>query len=526
MGRIQVLDCTLRDGGYCNQWKFGYENAKKIISSLVNAGVEIIECGFITKRVEYDNNITKFTDIAQIRGILPQSNDDKMFVAMMNYGECDLKALPKYDGSSINGIRVAFHKKDAKEALKLCEAIKEKGYLVFIQAMVSLSYSDEEFLSMIKQVNDLEPYAFYIVDSFGEMKKSDLTRLYYLVEHNLKESIKIGFHSHNNIQLAYSNAQTLVDMHTNRELIIDSSVYGMGRGAGNLNTELFVEYLNENNGANYDLKPLLTIIDEILNDFYQRNYWGYSLPNYISATHHAHPNYASYLDDKKTLTVENMNEIFDLIEDDKRVSFDKDYIEDLYIRFMTTGKVHEEHKLELEKMLRGKSILLIAAGKSSVNEKDKIINFSMKENVVTISVNYDYSHVKTNFIFVSNLRRYRDIDPSARGKCIVTSNVTSDGVYLQTKYWDLLAEDETVKDNAGMMAVKFLLTMGIKDIYLAGFDGYTHDSGENFGDNKMNVIMKNAVLDATNESMIRSLTRYSKVIDIHFLTTPKYVRID
>ena len=72
---------------------------------------------------------------------------------------------------------------------------------------------------------------------------------------------------------------------------------------------------------------------------------------------------------------------------------------------MTTGKVHEEHKLELEKMLRGKSILLIAAGKSSVNEKDKIINFSMKENVVTISVNYDYSHVKTNFIFVSNLSR-------------------------------------------------------------------------------------------------------------------------
>ena len=51
MGRIQVLDCTLRDGGYCNQWKFGYENAKKIISSLVNAGVEIIECGFKTRGI-------------------------------------------------------------------------------------------------------------------------------------------------------------------------------------------------------------------------------------------------------------------------------------------------------------------------------------------------------------------------------------------------------------------------------------------------------------------------------------------
>ena len=69
------------------------------------------------------------------------------------------------------------------------------------------------------------------------MKRKDLTRLFYLVEHNLKEIIWIGFHSHNNMQLAYSNAQTLVGLHTSRNLIIDGSVYGMGRGAGNLNTE-------------------------------------------------------------------------------------------------------------------------------------------------------------------------------------------------------------------------------------------------------------------------------------------------
>ena len=77
----------------------------------------------------------------------------------------------------------------------------------------------------------------------------------------------------------------------------------MGRGAGNLNTELFVQYLNDNADGNYDIKPLLSIIDEILNAFYQRNYWGYSLPNYLSAAHNAHPNYAGYLDDKKTLGI-------------------------------------------------------------------------------------------------------------------------------------------------------------------------------------------------------------------------------
>ena len=252
--------------------------------------------------------------------------------------------------------------------------------------MVSVSYSDEEFLDLIKRVNDIEPYAFYIVDSFGMMKRKDLTRFFYLVEHNLKESIFIGFHSHNNMQLAYSNAQSLVDMHTDRGMIIDSSVYGMGRGAGNLNTELFVEYLNENADGKYDIKPLLVIIDEILNEFYQRNYWGYSLPNYLSASHNAHPNYAGYLDDKKTLTVESMNQIFDMMDEEKKYTFDKTYIEEIYLKFMTTGSIQEEHKSELNNVFSGKKVLLIAPGKSSVDERQKICEFSRQDDVITVRV--------------------------------------------------------------------------------------------------------------------------------------------
>ena len=83
------------------------------------------------------------------------------------------------------------------------------------------------------------PYAFYLVDSFGTMKRKDMLRFFYMIEHNLREDIVIGFHSHNNLQLAYANAQTLVDLQTSRSLILDSSIMGMGRGAGNLNSELF-----------------------------------------------------------------------------------------------------------------------------------------------------------------------------------------------------------------------------------------------------------------------------------------------
>ena len=329
MNRVHILDCTLRDGGYCNLWDFGFENTKDIISGLIKSNVEIIECGFLTDKVKYNKNVTKFTDLKELSSVIPDKRDGKLFVAMVNYGEYDINLLPNYDGSSIDGIRVAFHKKDMSEALDLCEKIQSKGYKVFIQAMVSLSYTDEEFLRLINYANKIGPYAFYIVDSFGMMKKKSLTRLFYMVEHNLNENIWIGFHSHNNMQLAFSNAQELVNIQTNRNLIIDSSVYGMGRGSGNLNTELFVEYLNDNCGTEYNIKPLLKIIDDIINGFYQKNYWGYSLPNYISASHNAHPNYASYLDDKKTLTVENINEIFDMMDSEKSVEFDKEYIEEL-----------------------------------------------------------------------------------------------------------------------------------------------------------------------------------------------------
>lgn len=283
MSKIQVLDCTLRDGGYCNNCRFGFDNEKKIVHGLVEANIDIVECGFLMNTVEYDRDVTKFTSLDEVAKIIPQNKEGKTFVMLTDYGKYRPEDLPKYDGTSVDGLRVAFHKKDRMAALEECKAIKSKGYKVFVQAMVSLSYTDEEFLDLIRRVNELEPYAFYIVDSFGMMKRKDLTRLFYLVEHNLNENIKIGFHSHNNMQLAYSNAQSLVDLHSDRELIIDASVYGMGRGAGNLNTELFVQYLNDNADGNYDIKPLLSIIDEILNEFYQRNYWGYSLPNYLSA---------------------------------------------------------------------------------------------------------------------------------------------------------------------------------------------------------------------------------------------------
>lgn len=526
MGFLKVLDCTLRDGGYCNEWRFGNRNTKTIAASLVEANVDIVELGFLTNRVSYDPEVTKYTDLAQMAAMIPTDRAGKLFVCMVNYGEFELEQLPEYDGSSVDGIRVAFHKRDRYEALRFCEGIKNKGYKVFIQAMVSLNYTDEEFLELIRLSSAFMPYAFYIVDSFGVMKRRDLLRLFYTVEHNLAQGIAIGYHAHNNMQLAYSNAQALVDIRTNRDRIIDSSVFGMGRGAGNLNTELFVAYLNDNLDTDYRIKPLLGIIDRILNRFYQMAPWGYSLPNYLSAKHNAHPNYAGWLDGKKTLTVEDMDSIFQMMEPDKLANYDKAYIEELYLRYLATGQVQELHLQELTKRISGSRVLIIAPGRSSVEEFEKIKSMAVEADVVTISINFDYQLLDTEFIFLSNLRRFRELSPEKYGKCIVTSNIPAMGVYLQTSYRELLNNTEAVRDNAGMMLVRLLIQLGAREILVAGMDGYDTDPSRNYADQSMAFYTRKAQMEAMNAGMSAVLSEYSRQIPLHFVTEPKFVRIE
>ena len=117
MRALKILDCTLRDGGYCNDWHFGRRNIKKIIHGLVDAGIDIIECGFLTNRVKYDPDRSKFTDIRQFAEFIPDDRRQKVFCAMINYGEYNPSEIPDYNSSLIEGLRVAFHKKDFRSYL-------------------------------------------------------------------------------------------------------------------------------------------------------------------------------------------------------------------------------------------------------------------------------------------------------------------------------------------------------------------------------------------------------------------------
>ncbi|MBE6515041.1 MAG: 3-hydroxy-3-methylglutaryl-CoA lyase [Thermoplasmata archaeon] len=525
MRNIRILDCTLRDGGYCNQWAFGEANIRKVIDGLTEAEIDIIECGFISNKVQSDKDKSKFSSVEEVSAVVPTKKADPLFVAMINYGEYDVDKIPVHNDSLIDGIRVAFHKKNVIPALDMCSALKEKGYKVFIQAMVTMAYSDLEFLDLISKVNRVKPYAFYIVDSFGMMKKRDLMRFFALTEKNLDKDIFIGFHSHNNLQLAYSNALALLDMRSGRDLIIDSTVYGMGRGAGNLNTEIIIDHMNNEYSQGYNLKPILTIMDEVINGFYQQNPWGYSLPNYLSAVHNAHPNYAGYLSDKYTMTVDMMDDIFARMDPVKKVEYDKEYIEQLYTEYMNVSEVREQHREDFKSIVSGKSVLLIGPGKSSDVEKERIKQRSDRDDVITISVNFSYPYLDPDFIFVSNNVRFRELSEKDKIKCIITSNIPDNLAYLQVRYKDLLNDNEFVKDNSGLMVSRLMIQFGVKHIILAGFDGYSYDVLENYMDGPRILMTKKAIIDATNQGMAEIFSKMSKEVELEFLTPPVHFQI-
>lgn len=331
MRNINILDCTLRDGGYVNNWSFSDDTATNLIDSLVKAKIDFIELGYISEKSDKCRDTTMFSNLNCVDNIITNSNAN--YLVMMNLGDFDTDNL-NYD-PNIFGIRLAFRKDEWKKAFEVSKKIIDKGFRVFVQPMVSSSYTQEEFLEIIDEFNKLDIYAFYIVDSFGSMQYNDVLKFASLADNNLNSNIKLGLHAHNNLQLAFSNAIALVQNIRDRDIIIDSSVLGMGRGAGNLNTELFTDYLVKNFSKDYKIQPLLDIIDTSLNRIHKESYWGYSPAHYISAIYNCHPNYSTYLLSKKELTAKDMESIIKNIFEEKKHKFDKNYIEKLYNDYIT-----------------------------------------------------------------------------------------------------------------------------------------------------------------------------------------------
>ena len=266
---IQLLDCTLRDGGYINDWKWGYYEAKKIIELLAKSGVDVIEVGFLRNVKEYLPDITVCNRIEELNQLLPEKSGNTSFAAMAMQSDYDIEKLTPYSGKGIELIRITAHDYDIDEGIEFAKKVKEKGYKVSVNPINIMGYSDEQVLDILKKVNIIKPYNFAIVDTFGSMKRRDLDRIVSLADHNLNKDIRLSLHLHENMSLSSSLAQNFIDKNLDRPIAIDGSLMGMGRIPGNLPIELIADYLNDyQNEAKRYYRPAVTVYDEVTRRFY------------------------------------------------------------------------------------------------------------------------------------------------------------------------------------------------------------------------------------------------------------------
>ncbi|MDM5281343.1 aldolase catalytic domain-containing protein [Paenibacillus silvae] len=531
MPSIKLLDCTLRDGGFLNDWEFGYDHIINIFDRLVRAKIDIIEVGFINNARAYDKNRSIFPNgLAIDQSFEKLKSHHAMIVGMIDYGTCSIENIQPASESYMDGIRVIFKKEKMTEALAFCGELKNLGYDVFVQAVSITSYADDEFFQLIELVNELEPYGFSVVDTYGLLHKEELNHYFRLADERLQPDIRLGYHSHNNFQLAYANCISLLENPpVQRELIVDGTLYGMGKGAGNAPLELLAMYINDHIRPKYNLEHILESIATSILPLYGKNQWGYSLSFFISALQKCHPSYTSFLMAKRTLSIASIYEILGGISQDKKLSFDENHIEELYLQNQTIVCNDREDILKLSQLWAGKKILLIGSGTSIKKDNLNIQAFIDREKPVVVAVNFLPDSFDVDYLFISNSRRYVELSSKLKVldfnlKLIGTSNITPKEKHFDftLQFGSLMDEQAQFYDNPLILLLKLLNRIPVEKVSLAGFDGYSTSNQPDYVNPKMEYSFTKQKAVEINQDTKNSLSRLGLHIETEFITESHY----
>ena len=336
MSNIQILDCTLRDGGLgledafkngISDTRFKKDDYIKMIAHLRNSRLDIVELGSIEIIHDDRTGFGIYPDVEHISKLMPEKDyPEQMFVGLYRGPDTPLEDIPKWHPGLVDGLRVIIRYSEMQKSLDFCAALAEKGYKVFVQPMLTMRYTDEELETIIEMSNKMKAYALYFVDSYGYMTHDDVSRLYNFYNERLNSAIRIGFHSHNNMNMAYSNAQHFMKLAGDRRIIVDSCATGMGQGAGNLQTEL-ISFAPSQSGK-YDYNEILEVC-EIVEKYSDMNAWGYSVTRLLPALYKSAYKYSIVLRNKYKFTYPQINAFMKKMTPDARLRYMPETLEQL-----------------------------------------------------------------------------------------------------------------------------------------------------------------------------------------------------
>jgi 4-hydroxy 2-oxovalerate aldolase len=286
---LKVLDCTIRDGGLINNYQFSKDFVKAVYRATCDAAVDIVELG---KKLEVSDEYTRekygpwnFCDDDDLKEVIDSCESDyrPLVAVMYDVGRVDVSKLQPRDQGPVDMVRTACYVHQIDAGIDLVKRCKDLGYETTINVMAASAAIETELMEGLEEINQTDELDYlYLVDSFGAFYSEQVT--YYLDMYKKYAPDKeLGFHAHNNQQLAFSNTQQAIIDGVN---LLDATINGIGRGAGNCNLELLLNFLKN---PKFDVRPVYKVIQEQFVPLRDEIEWGFNDIYGVSGHLNQHP---------------------------------------------------------------------------------------------------------------------------------------------------------------------------------------------------------------------------------------------
>ncbi len=548
---LKIIDCTIRDGGHLNKWKFSIDSVKAAYYAAVKSGVDYFEIGYRFPDSSKDLGEFGYCEDDFIAQLFQPTENCKLLV-MVDAGKYEPGLFKKRDPvkTPFSGVRVATYPDQIPRALEIAEILKGEGYEVYINLMAASELEDRHY-DMLKAWKGKQVLnAIYFADSFGSFLPDDLPKYFTRLREIGFENI--GYHAHNNLQLAFANTLKAIEMGA---VSVDASIYGMGRGGGNLPVEVLIGFLEKQNAKRYNTMAYLDVIDRYFLQYAQQLKWGYNVQSFLSGLKNIHPYYVEELFHKNNYTPEEIWNVLDDLAEKCPTSFSMAKMnETLETRFyiplsgerasMIFQEIKDEYRIypaedafpadpsRFKGIHQGKTIMILANGPSIVKYKDSINKLIKDRQAITIGVNYlQGNYVPDYHLFISRKRfqkyscqvdkRSTLVVPSFFGKCFVNEHYTGPYFTIDMQIIDnekLPPIDREVQQmvhlNVGVSAILLAFTMGAKEVLIAGMDGYGSESNKQlvYFYNENDIQDNREVASLRYEKFSQELTRINKFL--------------
>ena len=490
--KIKILDCTLRDGGYYNKWDFTDTLVHKYLHAVNNANVDIIELGL---RNFPQNDFLGAFAYTTDKYIDTLNIDKGITVGVMIDAGSILNSELSVDGainslfkakeeSRVDLVRIATHFDCIKQCKKAAEALKKLGYMVGLNLMQPHAIANQELSKAAELIQGWGMVdVLYFADSLGGMNGSDVARILSALKSGWKGDI--GFHAHNNKGLAVSNILTAIEQGV---VWIDSTVLGMGRGAGNAQTENLLLEL-EKYQLDYHASALFDLVLSEFTPLQNHYHWGESLLYSLAAKHNIHP---TYIQEMLTDNRYSNKEVLQAVEFMSSIDASH-YDQDLLLQ--ARGNINNQGSWSAKDWCANKEVLILGSGASLQTYKQGIVQYikANKPIVISLNVKHDFP---TNMIDVyassneskmlSEATLYSQLNQSLAIPNLLLTKVLGREVPINN-LWDygLNIKQNTFIAGETECTLPYELSVGYalslanagsaKNISMVGFDGYDRD---------------------------------------------------